>query len=156
MTTLTRPEGTKPSDLNLSRRKLGAAVLGGYAPYAALNAVGARVREQLEDFGLARFRAPPAYPDAKHPELDLDALLTELEARGLPSGAAIAEDIRKRLKGILEGNRSMAVNGKWLLDVYAVKRTNESKAVVRDTWCDAVRSAGGHPQVRTWWKEHIG
>ncbi|MBA4793220.1 MAG: dienelactone hydrolase family protein [Phenylobacterium sp.] len=34
MTTLTRPEGTMPSDLNLSRRKLGAAVLGGYAVFA--------------------------------------------------------------------------------------------------------------------------
>lgn len=34
MTTLTRPEGTKPSDLNLSRRGLAAAALGGYAVFA--------------------------------------------------------------------------------------------------------------------------
>jgi carboxymethylenebutenolidase len=32
--TLTRPEGPKPEDLNLSRRALGAAVFGGYAVYA--------------------------------------------------------------------------------------------------------------------------
>jgi carboxymethylenebutenolidase len=34
MITLTRPEGTRAQDLNLSRRALGAAVLGGYAVYA--------------------------------------------------------------------------------------------------------------------------
>ncbi|MDO8380185.1 dienelactone hydrolase family protein [Phenylobacterium sp.] len=34
MTTLTRPEGTKPSDLNLSRRGLAVAALGGYAVFA--------------------------------------------------------------------------------------------------------------------------
>jgi len=34
MRTLTRPEGTLPSDLNLSRRTLGLAAFGGYAVYA--------------------------------------------------------------------------------------------------------------------------
>lgn len=34
MTTLTRPEGTQPSDLNLSRRGLAVAALGGYAVFA--------------------------------------------------------------------------------------------------------------------------
>ena len=34
MPTLTRPEGTKPGDLNLSRRTLGASLLGGYAVFA--------------------------------------------------------------------------------------------------------------------------
>lgn len=34
MTTLTRPEGTQPSDLNLSRRGLAVAALGGYAAFA--------------------------------------------------------------------------------------------------------------------------
>lgn len=34
MITLTRPEGTKPDDLNLSRRGLAGAVFGGYAVYA--------------------------------------------------------------------------------------------------------------------------
>ena len=34
MITLTRPEGTKPGDLNLSRRALAGAMFGGYAVYA--------------------------------------------------------------------------------------------------------------------------
>jgi carboxymethylenebutenolidase len=34
MQTLTRPEGTKPEDLHLSRRGLAGAVFGGYAVYA--------------------------------------------------------------------------------------------------------------------------
>lgn len=34
MRTLTRPEGTKPADLNLSRRGLGLAMFGGYAAFA--------------------------------------------------------------------------------------------------------------------------
>ena len=34
MTTLTRPDGTQPSDLNLSRRGLAVAALGGYAAFA--------------------------------------------------------------------------------------------------------------------------
>ncbi len=34
MTTLTRPAGTQPSDLNLSRRGLAVAALGGYAAFA--------------------------------------------------------------------------------------------------------------------------
>jgi len=34
MPTLTRPEGTRPQDLNMSRRGLAAAAFGGYAVYA--------------------------------------------------------------------------------------------------------------------------
>ncbi|HEX5380465.1 MAG TPA: dienelactone hydrolase family protein [Phenylobacterium sp.] len=34
MRTLTRPEGTKPEDLNLSRRALGLAAFGGYAVFS--------------------------------------------------------------------------------------------------------------------------
>ena len=35
MVTLTRPEGAEPQDFHLSRRKLGLAVLAGYAVSAA-------------------------------------------------------------------------------------------------------------------------
>ena len=34
MKTLTRPEGTKPEDVHLSRRALAGAMFGGYAVYA--------------------------------------------------------------------------------------------------------------------------
>ena len=72
MPTLTRPEGTKPEDLNLSRRGIAAAVFGGYAVYA-LSAEAAPIRTPAD--GLitetvqlpARDRPVPAYvarPDA--------------------------------------------------------------------------------------------
>jgi carboxymethylenebutenolidase len=47
MFTLTRPEGTKPGDLNLSRRAIGAALFGGYAVYA-LSAEAAPITTDAE------------------------------------------------------------------------------------------------------------
>lgn len=47
MPTLTRPEGTKPEDLNLSRRGIAAAVFGGYAVYA-FSAEAAPIRTPAE------------------------------------------------------------------------------------------------------------
>ncbi|HYD45954.1 MAG TPA: dienelactone hydrolase family protein [Phenylobacterium sp.] len=72
MPTLTRPEGTKPEDLNLSRRGIAAAVFGGYAVYA-LSAEAAPIRTPAEGLVAetvqlpARDRLIPAYmarPDA--------------------------------------------------------------------------------------------
>lgn len=73
MTTLTRPEGTRPEDLRLSRRGLGLAAFGGYAVYA-FSAQAEPIR--TDDHGLvcetvllpAADRQVPAYvarPDAK-------------------------------------------------------------------------------------------
>lgn len=73
MFTLTRPEGTRPEDLNLSRRALAGAVFGGYAVYA-LSADAAPIVTDptgliLENVALAAAdRTIPAYvarPDAK-------------------------------------------------------------------------------------------
>jgi carboxymethylenebutenolidase len=73
MITLTRPEGTRPEDLRLSRRSLGLAAFGGYAVYA-FSAQAEPIR--TDDHGLvcetvllpASDRQVPAYvarPDAK-------------------------------------------------------------------------------------------
>ena len=73
MITLTRPEGTRPEDLRLSRRALGLAAFGGYAVYS-FSASAEPIR--TDDHGLicetvllpAADRQVPAYvarPDAK-------------------------------------------------------------------------------------------
>jgi carboxymethylenebutenolidase len=73
MRTLTRPEGTAPSDLDLSRRALGLAVFGGYAVYA-LSAEAEPIHTDAAGLVTATVELPapdrkiPAYlarPDAK-------------------------------------------------------------------------------------------
>ncbi|MDP3174843.1 MAG: dienelactone hydrolase family protein [Phenylobacterium sp.] len=70
MPTLTRPEGTRPQDLNLSRRGLAGAVFGGYAVYAlsadaqpittdAVGLVTETVQFPVEDRFIPAFLARP-------------------------------------------------------------------------------------------------
>ena len=75
MFALTRPEGSEPGDLNLSRRSLAAAAFGGYA-LAALSAEAAPIRTDAEglDAGVVQVgagdRLIPAYqarPPGKGP-----------------------------------------------------------------------------------------
>ena len=73
MRTLTRPEGTQPADLNLSRRALGLAAFGGYAVFAfSADAepihtdAGGLVAETVQvDAGDRMIPAYLARPDAK-------------------------------------------------------------------------------------------
>lgn len=64
MTTLTRPEGTKSGDLNLSRRGLAAVVLGGYAA-AALSAQAEPIT--TPETGLVTATVQLSPPDAQIP-----------------------------------------------------------------------------------------
>ncbi len=73
MRTLTRPEGTKPEDLNLSRRGLAAAAFGGYAVFA-FSADAAPITTSAQGLLTETVQVPtgdhpmPAYvarPDAK-------------------------------------------------------------------------------------------
>ena len=73
MRTLTRPEGTEPSDLHLSRRALGLAAFGGYAVYAFsadaepihTDAVGLSAGMIEVDSGDRMIPAYLAHPEAK-------------------------------------------------------------------------------------------
>jgi carboxymethylenebutenolidase len=73
MISLTRPEGTQPEDLSLSRRALGAAMFGGYAVFAysaqsepiITDAVGLVAETVQVDTGDRSIPAYVARPDAK-------------------------------------------------------------------------------------------
>lgn len=59
MKTLTRPEGTRPEDLNLSRRALAGAVFGGYAVYA-LSAGAEPISTSADDLVTETVQLPAA------------------------------------------------------------------------------------------------
>lgn len=130
-------------------------VLAGYAPYAAVNRVVRDLGDDLRTLGLVRYRAPTAHPDPVRPPLNVEAEAARLRGASVPSAVELAERLLAEHRAILAGDLSVAVNGKWLIDAYAVGRTGLSKDDVRTTWCDTVRAAGGHPTVTQWWQEHI-
>lgn len=134
-------------------------ILTRYAPYVALNRLGRRVRAALEVLGLHRFHAPVAHEplvtaadilaalrrDRRHlDEIDVPAAF-DAEVASLQ--ATIARDVDEA---------HALVNGKWLIDAFAVTATGASKDECRAAWCDHARAGGGLAEVRDLWRRLTG
>jgi hypothetical protein len=128
------------------------------APYVAFNRFTGKLRERLKDMGVVNFRHP-AYPSPLHtgddfvsvigdvrkrlPELDIDGMFRD-ELAGCV--AAIAQSLDEA---------HTLVNGKWLIEDLARRRTGFSQERCREEWAAHVRALGGDPEIRAWWRRVV-
>ena len=120
MFALTRPEGSEPGDLNLSRRSLAAAAFGGYA-LAALSAEAAPIRTDAEglDAGVVQVgagdRLIPAYqarPPGKGPFPTIVVMAVGMTIAVAPLTSSVLGSVEERHVAMASGfNSAMARTG---------------------------------------------
>lgn len=134
-------------------------VLSDYAPYAALNRVHVKLRTALETLGLAQFSKPqhgqPLLTDvAVTTALNKDkALLEDVDVEDKFNNEAGI--VRTAIATSVDDGHAL-VNGKWLVGHFARSIANKSEDDCREKWCEAVRNAGGLPEVRDLWQRITG
>ena len=130
-----------------------------YVPYVALNRIHVTVREALETLRLHRYQSP----DSSR------ALLTEAEVvealesdrhriEGLDIAMRFADEVKAyRLAAHASVDEAHALlNGKWLVRHLAAGVARKSSDVCFQEWCQAVREAGGAPDVKDLWERMTG
>lgn len=138
---------------------LDQAALAAYAPYVALNRLGARVRAHLTSLRIDRFQNPPAGEAL----LSVDQARTQLTAgRELLLGLDVTREYDEEVAAFVTATRDdideahARLNGKWLLNHLAVSRAGRSIHQCRGLACEHVRSLGGAPIVKAFWSRLLG
>lgn len=130
-----------------------------YAPYAALNRVHRDIRSALETLKLHKFRVPASDTDLLS-FTDVEYALKN-DAKLLKQ-RAVDEDFAKEHTSVValiqqsDDEGHCVINGKWLVNDFAPRKTGKKAGLCREEWIEAVRTAGGHPDVIAWWTSFAG
>lgn len=134
-------------------------VLASFAPYVAINRLGTALRTRLDRVGLLRLINPTSAQAPRDVDSFLAVLrtskheLANLEIESL--FAAELGDVNSVLDTGLDAAHAL-VNGKWLVDAFAARRTNLlRKHECRDAWTAHLRATGGDPETLAWWRRTI-
>ncbi len=135
-------------------------VLRGYAPYAALNRVHARVRRHLEALGIAKFTNPALGRPLRTVEEIAAQLATDDAAfrSGVDVLALFREEVAMLDAALSQPELHEAhalINGKWLVEVHAPASTGRTADSCRREWTAEVAAQGGHPDVHAWWRRWL-
>ena len=133
------------------------AVLRDYAPYAALNRVIAWVQDRLASLGILKFCRPQSDAPLKDAdEIRAQLLADTVTSQRLGDPAALFTEELARCHAALDRRDLICahalINGKWLVDDLARRRTRRRGDALRDEWIAHVAKIGGHPAVKTWWQ----
>jgi hypothetical protein len=134
-------------------------VLAGYSPYAGLNRIHRELQKDLETLGLARF----TNPQVGQPLLTVNEVRSALSHdKHLMTTRDVETDFANALTVIdaainasLDQGHTM-INGKWLVRDHACRVTGHGEDDCRSKWANAVRAAGGLPEVRDLWQRITG
>jgi hypothetical protein len=135
-----------------------SAVLAAFAPYVALNRLGFDVRRRLERLRLDRFLNPDRsrpleatevfvakLRDGKHELLNLEIeAMFSVELDAFMAALATSLDDAHAL-----------LNGKWLVSAFAPQHTGRTQEQCRDEWAMHLRSIGGDPEIKAWWRRTV-
>jgi hypothetical protein len=140
-------------------------VLRVYAPYVALNGVHLHLQNTLKTLSLDKF----SHPHPQHPLLNAQEVLLGLEQdKDLLRGVDVAARFGAEHSAFLDAldasldEAHARLNGKWFLRHFAPTRARDALGAVHaeercaEVWREAVRSAGGHPEVRRLWGRLTG
>ncbi|HYO73127.1 MAG TPA: hypothetical protein VEU33_44395 [Archangium sp.] len=134
-------------------------VLLEYAPYAAFNRLILEIQAHLRALGFGQFMTPTL----DGPLLLASDVITALETQQPNLARYEAANRFSTLLGEIESSiRSgtdeghAVINGKWLFEDYAPRRTKLKREDCRNTWIEHVRSTGGLSEVRDFWKRVTG
>lgn len=126
-----------------------------YGPYVALNRIYVELRDKLESLGLQKLTKP--IPDG--PLRTKDEVLATLEKdKHLIIGFDVSSLYKSHSDGFenaLLNNIDEAhtmLNGKWLIEHFAYKRTKKSHQEIRQIWSEHAQSVDGLPEVRDLWQ----
>lgn len=134
-------------------------VLSDYAPYAALNRIHVKLREDLGTLGLAKFRNPQSGRPLEQAS-DIQAQLDGDKA--LIHGRDVAADFGAEFSIVTSAISRSAeeghalINGKWFFRHLAPTLTGNSEDICRRDWVDCVQLGGGAAEVKSWWARITG
>lgn len=133
-------------------------VLADYAPYVAINRLGTELRRRLQRLELDRFISPGNARPLRTTGEFLAMLAEGQHALGNLEIAAMfsteVEGYMATLGHSLEDAHAL-LNGKWLVGCFAPRRTGRSARECRDEWTEALRFAGGDPEIGAWWARAV-
>lgn len=131
--------------------------LRAFAPYVALNRVGSELRGRLRQLRLHRF-IRPTYDELHTADEVLGMLRAGKELlAGVDVVALFAAELdafHAALARDLDEAHAL-LNGKWLVDVFAPRRTGRTQTQCRDEWTEHLRRAGGDPEIKAWWRRVV-
>ena len=133
--------------------------LKSYGPYVAVNRLHAIVQSDLAALGLARYSHPKQHATMQTAG-DVEALLAR--ARDTVFSKDISRlftDQMNLFENQLEAGLEQALamlNGKWLTEHFAVRKTGQNERDCLDQWLSFVRSEGGLDEVRELWRRITG
>ncbi|MBK7825695.1 hypothetical protein [Nannocystis sp.] len=134
------------------------AEMASYAPYVALNRLGSELRGRMKRLDLDGYLRPDRSRPLRQPEeftemfrdgkhelanLDVDAMFSK-------EYAAVGHTIEQSLDGA-----HTLIDGKWLINDLAPRRTGFSQERCREDWTVHVRAAGGDPEICAWWRRAV-
>jgi hypothetical protein len=132
-------------------------VLKSFAPYVAVNRLGADLLRRLNRLGLDRLINPTsAQPPHTVEWFHEKFRVGRYELASLEIEAMFAAELVPVMTTLNTGlNEAHAVvNGKWLVDA-AARHTNLPTPRCRDEWLNHVRTTGGDPGILAWWRRTV-
>lgn len=134
-------------------------VLVDHGPYVALNRMFRELQGHLKTLNLTQYNRPTlqvalktAEDVARALERDRELILTyDVAARF----RAEVEEFRERVTASEDEGHAL-VDGMWLVNVFAPRRTGLTPVAAREGWIAHATQAGGLPDVRAWWERVTG
>jgi hypothetical protein len=134
------------------------AVLASFAPYVAVNRLGADLLRRLNRLGLDRLINPTSAQDPRTVDAFLELFRAgKHELAGLEIEAMFSAELAGVLAVFAAGldQAHTIVNGKWLVDAFAARHTRRPAPLCRDEWTGHLRATGGDPEILAWWRRTI-
>lgn len=131
------------------------AILADYLPHTALNRLRSRLVADEKRLGIAGYDNPVAGKPLKTRAEIVERLAQDAILPRSNDLIAIYDEEFARCEQALATSLNHAhalVNGKWLIQEYAVRITGKSKDECRRVWTRHVASVGGHTEIRGWWQ----
>lgn len=133
-------------------------VLATFAPYVAINRLWKDLQQRLKRLGLDRFRNP----DRGRPlETSQDVLARLRAGQHELSTLEIAELFAREVDAFTTAVQTSVdegharVNGKWIVETFAARHMGLTHEQCRDEWITHLRSVGGYPEIKAWWRRTI-
>ncbi len=134
------------------------AELALFAPYVAISRLWLNLQGRLKRLRLDRFHNP----DRSKPLETTEEVLTRLrdgqhELSNLEVAAMFSAEVDAFMAALDNGleDAHVLLNGKWLINDFAPRHTGRTQDQCRGEWAAYLRSVGGDPEIKAWWRRTV-
>ena len=131
------------------------AVLADFAPYVAINRLGTELRGSLQRLDLNGALDPNRMRRLDTREEFIARLRAgQHELAGLEIEALFSRQVDGFMAALdtsLDDAHAL-LNGKWLVDFFAVRHTRQPQERCRSEWVESLRLSEGDPEIKAWWR----